>query len=148
MQTNPYQSPAADLTAPSSELQRSVWWKIYFFVITILTAFGFLGIFADQNAGWPEYLLLFFFLTATVGFAGFVFSKRILQPRFWLYFVALYLLISIAYYFVTQVDLSAGMTRNEYLTWSLFGWVISIPGYWGLFKYGSSSNPLWRDSAK
>ncbi len=87
----------SDLHLASIPTKRSIGWKIYFVILTLLAIFGFVGIFSKPNVGYPEYVNLLTYLIGTVGLAGFVFNRKIWKPVFWRYFVFLDLVISISY---------------------------------------------------
>lgn len=143
MEVNPYKSPAADVSTEET-FKRSVWWKIYFFLITILSAFGMLTFFLDPNAGVSEYISLALWLIATVGLFSFTFLKPIFKPNIWLNVLIAYLGYNIAYYFITDIDLRYGMSNTEYYITIAVGWLMAAPAYYALFALSKSSNPVWQ----
>jgi len=147
MSENPYSPPESEL-GMSTELRRSVWWKIYFFIITI---FSFLGIFtyvAAENSGFPEYLLLLSTVVWTVGLFGFCFLRKILFPKFWLVFLVVSFSYGILYLFISKVDLRMGLSDSAYYVSLAIGFLISFPAYFALFSYGRSNNPIWSRALK
>ncbi len=145
MKTSPYQTPESNVEI-DGVFKRSIWWKIYFFLITIMSAFGLITYLDDPNAGLAEYITLFLWLVATIGLFGFVFLKAIYKPKFWLYILAIYLLFSVAYYFITGVDLRMGMSDSEFYISTAIGVFLSLPGYYALYSYSKSDNPAWKNA--
>jgi len=127
------------------EIKRSKWWRYYFYFLVALTALGFTEIFFNEAAGITEAIYYPLSVVGLIGLYGYVFSKKILHRTFWLYFIAIYLAATIAYYFVTDIDMSAGMTPEEYIYVNIFSWLISLPGYIGILLYGLPSNKLWNN---
>ncbi|MDH5766482.1 MAG: hypothetical protein OEZ38_10750 [Gammaproteobacteria bacterium] len=142
MQNDPYKTPESDIQVQAI-MKRSIAWKIYFFFILFLSLISYLGIFTIPEAGLTEYISVLFWITGTIGLFGFVFLKRILNPGFWLNFLVVYIIFSVAYYFLTSINLSEGMTDNEYLITNIIGWIISLPGYIALYLYSRASNIPW-----
>ncbi|WHI50182.1 hypothetical protein P3339_17270 [Microbulbifer sp. MLAF003] len=142
MLENPYTPPSVDLDE-SSELQRSIWWKIYFFLITVLSFLGSYSYIVAENSGIPEYLSLFSLVIATVGLFGYCFLKQILFPKFWMVFLVLYFIYGIIYMFISEVDLRMGMSESEFHISIAIGYIMSLPGYFALFSYGRIKNPIW-----
>jgi hypothetical protein len=142
MENNPYQTPESDL-ARESDFRRSIWWKIYFFLITIALAFGFLSLFAGPEAEAAEFILMPFWLIATAGLFGFVFLKAIYKPKFWFIFFVVYVAVSIIYYLITKIDLRMGMSEMEFYISTAISWLMSLPGFYALYSYGSPKNPAW-----
>jgi hypothetical protein len=145
MENSPYQTPESDLQI-ESEFKRSIWWKIYFFIITILSAFGMISFFADPGAGISEYISLVIWLVATTGLFGFVFLKPIYKPKFWLQVLIAYVAFSTVYYFITGVDLRVGMSDTEFYVSNAIGWVLSLPAYYGLYAFSKPSNQAWTNA--
>ncbi|MGE6451149.1 hypothetical protein ACQKC5_01960 [Shewanella baltica] len=126
--------------------KRSTWWKIYFFFITILTATGMISMLSDPSAGAAEYIYLSLWVVGTVGFFGFVFLKPIYKPQFWLTFLVGYIVLTITYYFLTNIDQRMGMSDNEYYITTAISWLISLPAYYALYAYGNPRNPAWKNA--
>jgi hypothetical protein len=145
METSPYQAPESNVEI-GGVFKRSIWWKIYFFLITIMSAFGLISYLADPNAGLAEYISLFLWLVATTGLFGFVFLKAIYKPDFWLYMLVTYLIFTVAYYFITSVDLRMGMSDSEFYISTAIGVLLSLPGYYALYSDSKSDNPAWKNT--
>lgn len=144
MDENPYQPPRSAV-ASSTEIKRSIGWKIYFFCITGLLALSMLAMFFMPGAGLAEVASLLFWLVASTGLFGFAFDLRIATPRFWLYTLIIYSLFSVAYYFITDIDLHAGMSQTQFYISSAIGWLLALPGYYALYAYSRPSDPAWKD---
>ena len=145
MDNNPYQTPESELKV-DAQFKRSIWWKIYFFFITTMSALGMVSFLVDPNAGITEYISLSIWLVATVGLFGFVFLKPIYKPEFWLSVLIAYISYSAAYYFITDVDLRAAMSDSEYYVSNAIGWLLSVPAFYGLFSFSRPANPIWKSA--
>jgi hypothetical protein len=73
-----------------------------------------------------------------------VFLKPIYKPKFWLQVLIAYVIFSVAYYFITDVDLRAGMSDIEFYISIAIGWLLSLPAYYGLYALSNSTNPAWK----
>lgn len=145
MSGNPYGPPTAELTE-DIVLKRSVWWKIYFFILTVLSAIGMVSYIGAEGSGLAEYVSLLSLIVATIGLFGFCFLKKILFPKFWMIFFPAYFLYGIAYLFISDIDVKMGMSDNEFYISLVVGYLISLPGYYALFSYGQDKNPIWSRS--
>jgi len=145
MNDNPYATPASDVGG-DAELRRSIWWKIYFFIIVALTVFGYLSLFSSPGAGYTEYLSAAVSIVSLLGLFGYVFCRTILRPGFWLAVLVVSLVYGVAYEHLTGIDLSAGMDDDTYLLTQIFSWTFSIPFYIALFLYSRPANPIWNNS--
>jgi len=128
-------------------VKRSIWWKIYFFILAGLSLMGSVDMLSDEAAGIAEAISIPMIVIGTIGLYGYVFSKKIYLRTFWFYFFPVYLTTSIAYHFITKIDLSSGMTSHQYTIILIVSWIISLPGYIGVFLYALPSNKLWRNNA-
>jgi hypothetical protein len=142
MENNPYAPPKSHIEI-DNEFKRSIWWKLYFYPITILMIIGSISVLKEKSAGFVDYLMLASDLVAIVGFYGFVHLKRFLSPKYWMVFFVIYLLFNISYEFLTNVDLQQGMSDKQYYISMLGGYIISLPLYYALYSYGKKSNPIW-----
>jgi len=127
------------------EIKRSIWWKYYFFFLVGLTALGSIEILSNEASGIAEAIYYPIFIIGTIGLYGYVFSKKILHRSFWLYFIAIYLAATFAYFFITDIDQCAGMTKEMCFYAHIISWAISLPGYIGILLYGLPSNNLWNN---
>lgn len=142
MDHNPYETPQADIETEVS-LTRSIWWKIYFFIITILSALGYTVYLFSEASGIAEYLSIVMFVIGAVGLYGYVFLRKIGWPVFWMVFLFVLIGYSILYYFVTDLELQGEMDDTTYYISNAIGFLISIPWYFALFLYGRKSDPIW-----
>lgn len=139
---NPYEPPKADIGSGIT-VKRSVWWKVYFFIITILSFLGGIAFLMEEGAGIVEYAQLALLVIATAGLFGFAFEKRILFPKFWIPFLVFNIVMGLAYEAMSSVDLRAGMTDMEFYIGMAIGYLISLPGYYALYKYGKENESPW-----
>ena len=133
------------------KIERSIFWKIYFFIITGLILLGILGWVGDEKFGIAEIVAILTASIGTIGLYGFVFSKRIFKQSFWLYFLAAYLISDVAYFFITDIEIvpeipeiSHAANNIVYMFTIIIGFILSLPSYVGLLLYGLPSNRLWR----
>jgi len=142
MTENIYKPPSSELNE-NPILKRSIWWKIYFFLITLISIFGLISHIVADGSGFPEYISLMSFVVATVGLFGFCFLIKILTPKFWMVYLFVYIAYGFIYLFITNVDVRMGMSDQEfYISWAI-GLLISLPAYFGLFSYGRPGNLIW-----
>ena len=144
MDSNTYQKPESDVQN-ETEFKRSIWWKIYFFFLTILSAFGMVSFLNAPGAGISEYISLILWVFATIGLFGFVFVKPIYKPEFWLQVFIAYVVFGFIYYFITDVDLTMGMSDTMLYISNSISLLISLPGYYGLYKFSKPNYPAWKN---
>jgi len=132
------------------KIERSIFWKIYFFIITGLILLGFLSWIGDEKFGIAEIVTILTSSIGTIGLYGFVFSKRIFKQSFWLYFLAVYLISDVAYFFITEIEIvseipeiSPAENKIVGMLTIIIGFILSMPSYVGLLLYGLPSNKLW-----
>ena len=138
---------------PDIKIQRSIFWKIYFFIFTGLALLSFMEMVSYENFGIAEIIAMFICIIGTIGFYGYVFSKMLFRRSFWLYFLPVCIIFNIAYYFITDAVIFPEMedlspAENKFLTLFaiIVGSVISFPSYVGLLLYGLPSNKLWKSN--
>jgi hypothetical protein len=139
---NPYQTPSSNIDQGEIH-KRSVFWKIYFFIITILSFSGMTSFLLSSDAGVVDYVELVLLIIATAGLYGFVFNKKVFKPGFWIPFLIFYLISGIIYEPLSSVDMRQGMTDSMYYISFGIGFVISLPGYYALYKYGKKHEQPW-----
>ncbi len=139
---NPYESPKSDIDI-GEKVNRSIWWKIYFFTITILSFAGMSSLLISDNAGIVDFAEFVLLLIATAGLFGYVFLKRILTARFWIPFLIFYIIAGLAYEPLSSVDMRAGMSDVAYYISMAIGYLLSLPGYYALYMYGKKNEPPW-----
>jgi len=133
------------------QIQRSIFWKIYFYIYAILCLFGIMEMVGYEGFGVAEIISMLTASIGSIGLYGYVFSKRILKRSFWLYFLPVYIIFNIAYFFITDAvifpemeDLSPAENKFVTLFAIIVGFVMSFPAYVGLLLYGLPSNKLWK----
>ena len=138
---------------PDIKIQRSIFWKIYFFIFTGLALLSFMEMVSYENFGIAEIIAMLIGIIGTIGFYGYVFSKMLFRRSFWLYFLPVCIIFNIAYYFITDAVIFPEMedlspAENKFLTLFaiIVGSVISFPSYVGLLLYGLPSNKLWKSN--
>ena len=138
---------------PDIKIQRSIFWKIYFFIFTGLALLSFMEMVSYENFGIAEIIAMLIGIIGTFGFYGYVFSKMLFRRSFWLYFLPVCIIFNIAYYFITDAVIFPEMedlspAENKFLTLFaiIVGSVISFPSYVGLLLYGLPSNKLWKSN--
>ena len=143
MKNDPYLSPELN---SSSINKRSIWWKIYFFLINLLAGIGMLSLMSHPNVGIAEYIFLPLWVVATAGLFGFVFIKPIYKPTFWLKLLITYIGFSLIYYFITKIDQSMSMGDIGFYISTAVSWIISLPAYYALYAYSRPNNPAWENA--
>jgi hypothetical protein len=142
---NPYQAPKSDIDKGEIN-NRSVFWKIYFFIITILSFSGMTTFLLSSGAGIVDYAQLVLLIIATAGLYGFVFCKQVLRPGFWVPFLIFYLIAGIIYEPLSSVNMRQGMTDSMYYISVGIGFIISLPGYYALYRYGKKNEQPWANT--
>jgi len=140
---NLYSPPKSDINNPNEKEKRSIWWKIYFFIITILSFVGMISFLMADGAGIVDVLETIILCIATIGFFGFVFNRRFFRPGFWLPFLVFYLISGFIYEPLSNVDMRQGMSDLEYYISYAIGLVISLPAYWALYRYSKPGSQPW-----
>ncbi|MCM8857900.1 MAG: hypothetical protein LC541_20020 [Candidatus Thiodiazotropha sp.] len=144
---NPYSSPESDLGAEASDItKRSIWWKIYFFVITTLSFLGMATFLVSNDVGFIDYLELMLLIVATAGLFGFVFSRKVLFPKFWLPFLVVYFVAGLFYESLSSVDMRQGMSDGEFYISIAIGYLMSIPAYYGIYMFGKADRHPWKNA--
>lgn len=72
---NPYEAPQSRVDTGGAT-KRSTWWKVYFFIISVLSFMGMGTFLLSEGAGIIDYIELLLLITATAGLYGFAFSKK------------------------------------------------------------------------
>ncbi|WP_078120894.1 hypothetical protein [Thiosocius teredinicola] len=144
---DPCRPPKADLDYHAVET-RSVWWKVYFLVILVLTAVTSFWELVEWNLAWYDYVGTATMLIALLGVFGFAFCKRIASPRFWRAYFYVLLLTDIVLTYVGFVD---GSSESIPLDAVFFDAVsvallLYLPIYFALYMYGSQSRIPWTES--
>ena len=64
------------------KIERSIFWKIYFFFIVCVTVLGTVFLFSEENFGVFEIILIPIVIISMIGLFGYVFSKKIYKRSF------------------------------------------------------------------
>lgn len=140
---NIYKSPESNLDNGNGVFKRSIWWKVYFYIITLLSLIGMISYLVSDGAGFVDYIEALILLVSTIGLFGFVFNKKILFPGFWFSVLIINFLFGFAYEFLSNVDMRQGMSDFEYYIAYAVGVVICLPSYWALYSYSKATNQPW-----
>lgn len=143
---NMYVTPKSDVSNPNERFKRSIWWKIYFFFISVFAFGGMISFLMSEGAGLVDVIEMILLCMATAGFFGFVFNKKVLFPRFWLPFLIIYFVSGFAYEPLSNVDMRQGLSDMEYYISAGFGLLISLPAYWALYSYSRPENEPWKNA--
>jgi len=141
---NPYEAPQSRVDTGGAT-KRSTWWKVYFFIISVLSFMGMGTFLLSEGAGIIDYIELLLLITATAGLYGFAFSKKVLFPKFWIPFLIFYLIAGVVYEPLSKVDMRGGMPDSEFYIGLIIGYIMSIPAYYGLYQYGNKNGLPWRN---
>ena len=144
MENNPYQSPESDIEQPTTQFKRSIWWKIYFYFVTILSILGLTLMMFDPGVGLAAYLSVISFLLTTTGLFGFVFLKPIASAKIWLYILIATFAYTFIYYGITHTDLKVGMSNMKFYISQIVGFAFMLPNYYALYAISKADHPLWQ----
>lgn len=139
---NPYRTPKSDVDKDHKP-HRSLWWKAYFFIIVPLSFWSIFDLLNAEGAGLIEIIEFIFMTIATFGLFGFVFSKKIFRPGFWIPFLVAYVLTDLSYGSLSSVDLQQGLSDKEYMTSIIIGFLLCFPEYYALYRLGDKNSPIW-----
>lgn len=141
---DPYTPPEAELvSADTRAVRRSVAWKLYFVMYTLLTLVSYPLTFLDPMSGAVEYVSLGLSAISVLGLFGYAFSRRYFTQSAWRTFFYVSLLFLVAYYYLTDMDLKNGLTDSEYYVSNIIGWLIVAPSLYALYAYSRPTYPLW-----
>ena len=139
------------------KIKRSIFWKIYFWLIICVSVWGLNYTLSHENSGLIEIIDIPMTLIATIGLFGYVFSKRIYKQSFWICFFWIFLAYSLVSPFLSEIEFSPpddpelSAAENKFInTFSMiFSFVLIIPlflpSYIGLLLYALPSNKLWKN---
>ncbi len=144
MENNPYQTPESDIVQPQGEFKRSIWWKIYFYFIVIISVLGQLLATLEGGDGLAEYLSLTSFVFTTIGLFAFVYNKPIASAKFWFYTLVVTFAYGFIYYGITKVDLQEGLSDLEFYITTIIGFVLMLPNYYALYAISKSDHRVWQ----
>ena len=134
------------------KIERSILWKIYFWLLVCLIYLGTKLTFSEENLAVIEVIDIFMTVIATIGLYGYVFSKRIHKQSFWFSFFWVYLVFSFVYPFLSEIEFLAddpelSDAENKFLNIFVIVTMIPLilPAYIGLLLYALPSNKLWKN---
>ena len=138
------------------KIKRSIFWKIYFWLIICVSVWGLNYTLSHENSGLIEIIDIPMTLIATIGLFGYVFSKRIYKQSFWICFFWILLAYSLVSPFLSEIEFSPpddpelSAAENKFInTFSMiFSFALIIPLFlpWfiGLLLYALPSNKIWK----
>lgn len=124
-------------------------WKFYFWfyvVGTILTYFAFYGFTKVDSITFGDLLTLIISILGGIGLYSYVYRKKILPSKFW---IVLFWLLVLDIVFgvllsttplgnIIQLPdfLKTSLPESKYFVSELFGFVITLPTYYAIYKLG------------
>lgn len=147
METNPYKPPSANVRRTEPPVERSVWWKIYFWFLFLTECLyaGWIIIDPEGAEAVPsDYYGLIIYVFVLLAIFGFAYSKRFLTRILWQLFFPFVLLWDLWFIFIDgdwQDIMTLGITP---LIASLIIIItLMIPQYIALYCYGFREHELW-----
>ena len=131
------------------KVERSIFWKIYFFIFVGLTSLEFISE-SIETTIW-DIVNIPIMIMATIGLYGYVFSKNFYKQYFWLCFFVFLIIWDAMYFIVVGIPPDPELTEMENKYIDLFAiiltYILMTPAYIGLLFYGLPSNKLWKDDS-
>ena len=131
------------------KVERSIFWKIYFFIFVGLTSLEFISE-SIETTIW-DIVNIPIMIMATIGLYGYVFSKNFYKQYFWLCFFVFLIIWDAMYFIVVGIPPDPELTEMENKYIDLFAIILTYismtPAYIGLLFYGLPSNKLWKDDS-
>ena len=128
------------------KVERSIFWKIYFFIFVGLTSLEFISE-SIETTIW-DIVNIPIMIMATIGLYGYVFSKNFYKQYFWLCFFVFLIIWDAMYLIVVGMPPDPELTEMENKYIDLFAiilhYILMTPAYIGLLFYGLPSNKLWK----
>tara|TARA_B100000809_G_C14870169_1_gene435237 strand:+ start:161 stop:613 length:453 start_codon:yes stop_codon:yes gene_type:complete len=128
------------------KVERSIFWKIYFFIFVGLTSLEFISE-SIETTIW-DIVNIPIMIMATIGLYGYVFSKNFYKQYFWLCFFVFLIIWDAMYFIVVGIPPDPELTEMENKYIDLFAiiltYILVTPAYIGLLFYGLPSNKLWK----
>jgi len=137
-------------------IKRSIFWKIYFWLIVCVSIWGLNYTLSHENSGLIEIIDIPMTLIATIGLFGYIFSKRIYKQSFWICFFWILLAYSSVSPFLSEIEFSPpddpelSAPENKFINnlSMIFSFALIIPlclpWFIGLLLYALPSNKLWK----
>ena len=131
------------------KVERSIFWKIYFFIFVGLTSLEFISE-SIETTIW-DIVNIPIMIIAIIGLYGYVFSKNFYKQYFWLCFFVFLIIWDAMYFIVVGIPPDPELTEMENKYIDLFAiiltYILMTPAYIGLLFYGLPSNKLWKDDS-
>ncbi len=106
-----------------------MFWKVYFWVITILIIVGYAS---EGFSSYWDIIDLPVLICAFVGLFSYAYKKKIFNKIFWKSFLPIYIIWDLTYNLVLSPGYSEEPTEIIYI---LIGFIIIVPLYIALYKY-------------
>ena len=140
---------AEEQSISNIKVERSIFWKIYFFIFVGLTSLEFISVSIEVTIWGIVNIPIT--IIATIGLYGYVFSKNFYKQYFWLCFFVFLIIWDAVYFIVVGVPSDPELTEIENKYIGLFAiaftYILMTPAYIGLLLYGLPSNKLWKDDS-
>lgn len=145
MTNNPYKPPTSILNDKNTTFKKpGAVWTVFFFLLIAFVAIRLISdIFLYKElAGKPAQFFDWLpTIIKTIGVHGFIFYKKILFRRFWRIFLPLVMIwdLFLIFYSISYNPLTIAVLI--FIVLVLYG-----PAYYGIFRYTSKNNPVWKDN--
>lgn len=120
-----------------------MWWKIYFWIFTLLTCIGLLVYLGYLPWGVSEVLSVFVSVVTVLAAYSYIYKKNVLKQSYWniLWWIMLVLVIESL---IEVLFLPKGFIENIIPFWKsklpmgsgeiIFSWIVSAPSFYALYK--------------
>ncbi len=148
MDSNPYKTPSANVERTEPPVERSIWWKIYFWFVFITECLYAAWVIADPegtDAGPSDYFDLVLYAFVLLALFGFAYSRRFLTKKTWQYFFPFILLWDLWFIFIDgdwEEVMRLGLI--VFLVSLIIIIALMIPQYIALYCYGFREHELWQ----
>jgi len=133
--------------------QRSMWWKVYFLLVVLLSSFVYFGlsflgegqfIFLEDNIFSNIYVgvMILIYFISLIGLWGFVYQKKVFYKEFWIYIFFIIIVELIGSFLMTPIETST--QEIEYLGFLFLGGVFFY--LYALYQYAFKMTNLWREN--
>lgn len=126
MTRDPYSPPQSALGG-TDKLNRSLYWKLYFGFMILVSIIALLGLSTVEDSGLIELLSAILIVPAMIGLYGYTFSKKILNRRIWQFNFYIQISWDILYHFIANSEPGAGMDQTAFIVSIAIMWILSIP---------------------
>jgi len=146
MQDDPYKTPKSDLTTRQTPLPKTRWWKVLFFVWTLLLAILAASITLTDEIpiGVIEIIDLFFSLVIVGALFGLAHNKAIGKRVFWQYFFYVNLITTVISSLVFPIfGIEVYGAVSEFNLEYAIGVAVTALLVWASYVYGYRRGVLW-----